>query len=1066
MIPPLRLLVILLAAAALNGAASAQTSITVDVTKPVRVVDDRVAGLNAPFWDSSFSDAKTLDALQQMDTRFLRFGGGSATDEYDWRTGKDIVYGNTETVTLDAFAAVAKAINAQAVITTNYGSGTAQDAADYVTYANVTKAYGFKYWEVGNECYGTWEHDTHAAPHDPYTYGTQAAQYIQAMRAADPSVKIGVVAAPGEDAYANSSNTHPATNPRTGVVHNGWVPVMLTTMKAAGVTPDFIIDHRYEQNPGQENDATLLQDTVGAGGWSYDATNLRQMLTDYLGAAGSSVEILVTENNSVSSNPGKQSTSLVNALYLADSTANLMQTEINSLVWWDLHNGQDSTRNNSASLYGWRQYGDYGIESGSHDRYPVFYVAKLMSHFARGGDTVVTAASNANLLSAYAAKRKDGSLSLLLINKSPTVTQNANITLTGYSPQATATVYSYGIPQDNYSQQSAAASTTPSSGFSWENSFDGWVNQSGQPDDTTTNFGLNAPYLYSLGYSTSTGVTNGSYSLACTTTAASPGNSAVIQNSTAAIGTSMSTAGSVSVDIYPQIAAGSTVQASIYINGKNISIGGQTYVVLGTVTLNANQENTATFSLTDAQRAGIVASLGTSNWFQVGININASAPVTAYLDNFTITPLVAPTPTPTPTPIAGAASSPDLAVSTISNAAGSFTFSAAPYSATLISLTVPSNGPVASVQPTSQTVATGGTAVFTFAATGAPVPTYQWYLNSVAIPSATGSTLVIKGATSANAGTYTCVATNSTASLQSSSATLAVSGTVDVGRLVNISCRSGVGTGGNILIAGFVSGGVGTSGTQPVLIRGTGPALAAFGVGGTLPDPQLQLYKSNPDGSSTLLLTNAGWGGSASITAEDSAVGAFALANSASKDSALYVPTLAPGGYTAQIAGATGDTGVSLAEVYDATPAGTYTPASPRIINISARVQVGTGTNILIAGFVIGGSTSKTVLIRASGPALAQFGVTGTLADPQLKLYRSNSDGSSTFLQSNNGWGGDAAIRATAPSVGAFAWNNSSSNDSALLVTLPPGGYTVQVAGAAGTSGDTGVALVEVYDVP
>jgi len=185
-------------------------------------------------------------------------------------------------------------------------------------------------------------------------------------------------------------------------------------------------------------------------------------------------------------------------------------------------------------------------------------------------------------------------------------------------------------------------------------------------------------------------------------------------------------------------------------------------------------------------------------------------------------------------------------------------------------------------------------------------------------------------------------------------------------------------------------------------------------------------------------------------------VGAFAWANPTSHDSALLENL--NGGYTAQIAGQSGDTGDALAEVYDATPAGTYTPSNPRLINISARVQVGTGANILFAGFVIGGTTSRTVLIRASGPALIPLGVTGTLPDPELQLYQGN-----TLLGTNTGWGGDAEITSAAASVGAFTWTNPSSNDSAILVTLPPGGYTAQVSGA---SGDTGDALVEVYEVP
>ncbi|MGA7724332.1 MAG: immunoglobulin domain-containing protein [Opitutaceae bacterium] len=1037
----------------------AQSTISVDATKPIRVVDDRMFGVNTAIWDGVYSDSQTLATLQGMDARFLRYPGGSAADDYVWQLNQNTEGTTTWSVNTDQFAAQALAINAQAVITANYGTGTPQMAASWVQYTNVTKRYGFKYWEIGNECYGTWEDDAQAVPHDPYTYAMRAVQYIQAMKAVDPTIKIGMVAVPGEDSYVNNSN-HPATNPVTKVSHNGWTPVMLTTLKSQGVYPDFLIYHNYEQNEGGENDATLLQSevasTVGNNTWRGAAADLRTQLTDYLGSSGTPIELVCTENNSVSTSPGKQSVSLVNALYYADSVANLMQTEFNGMIWWDLHNGPGTSgTNESSSLYGWRLYGDYGVENGgagtidliAHDKYPVYYAFRLLQHFARGGDTVITATSDSNLLSAYATERTDGSLSLLVINKSPNATNSANITVKGYTPQAAATVYSYGIPQDEYSEENAQTATAPASGYSWENSLDGWVNQSG-PDVASSNYGLDAPFLYSsIGFSTVTGVTNGSYSLACTTTAADPGNSAVIQNSTAAIGSAMSTASSVSVDIYPAIPGGGTVQASIYINGINIA-----YQLLGTVTLNANQENTATFPVTATQRAGILASLGSGNWFQVGININAPGPLTVYFDNFNITSTVSPTPTPTPTPIAGAASSPDLAVSTLTNVGTSFTASFGPYSATVISLSVPTSAPAATSQPTSQTVASGSTAVFSFAASGAPVPTYQWYDNGTAIPSATSSTLVISGSTAANEGTYTCTATNSTGSVTSNPATLTVVGTSDPGRLVNLSCRAGVGTGANLLIAGFAVGGSGTSGQEPLLVRASGPALVPFGVGGALPDPKLQLYT----GAGALLATNSGWGGSASIASTAAAVGAFAWTSPTSNDAAL-VTSQSAGPYTAQISGASGDTGVSLAEVYDATPAGSYTVATPRLINLSARVQVGTGGNILIAGFVIGGSTSETVLVRASGPALVPFGVTGTLSDPKLQLYT----GSGTLLATNNGWGGNPQIASAASAVGAFSWSSSTSNDSAILVTLPPGAYTAQVSGA---SGDTGVALVEVYE--
>jgi arabinogalactan endo-1,4-beta-galactosidase len=355
-------------------------------------------------------------------------------------------------------------------------------------------------------------------------------------------------------------------------------------------------------------------------------------------------------------------------------------------------------------------------------------------------------------------------------------------------------------------------------------------------------------------------------------------------------------------------------------------------------------------------------------------------------------------------------------------------------------------------QPSSQTMASGSTVVFSAPAVAFPSPAYQWNFNGSALPGATGPSLLLNGATAANAGSYTCVVTNASASASSAAATLNVSPTTDVGRLVNLSTRAQVGTGGNILIAGFAVGGAGTGGGETLLARASGPALAAFNVSGVLPDPQLQLYSN-----STVLETNDGWGGGAAIAGAAAAVGAFAWTDPSSHDSAIDT-TLAAGTYTVQIAGQAGDTGIALAEVYDATPAGAYTLATPRLVNLSARVQVGTGGNILIAGFAIGGTTSKTVLLRASGPALVPFNVSGTLPDPQLQLYSG-----STALAGNNGWGGDSQISATASSVGAFAWTSAASNDSAILITLPPGAYTAQVSGA---SGDTGVALVEVYEVP
>jgi hypothetical protein len=125
---------------------------------------------------------------------------------------------------------------------------------------------------------------------------------------------------------------------------------------------------------------------------------------------------------------------------------------------------------------------------------------------------------------------------------------------------------------------------------------------------------------------------------------------------------------------------------------------------------------------------------------------------------------------------------------------------------------------------------------------------------------------------------------------------------------------------------------------------------------------------------------------------------------------------------------------------------------------MGTRAFVGTGEDILIAGFVISGSTSQTILVGASGPALEAFGLSGTLPDPQLQILDDNKN----LVASNLGWGGSPQIASASATVGAFAWSSPSSDDSAILITLPLGSYTAQVSGQGG---DTGLALIEIYAV-
>jgi len=346
-------------------------------------------------------------------------------------------------------------------------------------------------------------------------------------------------------------------------------------------------------------------------------------------------------------------------------------------------------------------------------------------------------------------------------------------------------------------------------------------------------------------------------------------------------------------------------------------------------------------------------------------------------------------------------------------------------------------------------------------AEAASAVTYQWYWNGVAVSSGTQSTLLIPNVSAANDGNYNCLVSNAAGSTLSSTAVLTVAATSNPGRLINLSILSDI---QGSLTMGFVNGGFQTSGAETVLIRGVGPAIGTgtiFNVPNVMPDPTLNVVQQH---GGAFVAANSGWGVPASsvatIQGADAATGAFALSNSASLDSALVasLPSVT-GGYSATIAGKSGDSGWALTEVYDDTPL--YTPASTRLINLSCLTQIATG-GTLDVGFVIGGTTAKTVLIRVAGPALnTLYGIAGVMPDPQFQATSLSS--STPVFAFDAGWGGNAQSSAIATAVGAYAWPNPSSLDSAAVVTLAPGPYTVQVSS---TSGAGGTVLVEIYDVP
>lgn len=359
--------------------------------------------------------------------------------------------------------------------------------------------------------------------------------------------------------------------------------------------------------------------------------------------------------------------------------------------------------------------------------------------------------------------------------------------------------------------------------------------------------------------------------------------------------------------------------------------------------------------------------------------------------------------------------------------------------------------PAISSQPTAANAVIGGSASFSVAAGGTGL-TYQWYFNGGVIAGATSATYTLTTVSAGNAGSYTVGVTNAAGTTLSAAATLTIVTGSNLGRIINLSVRSYAGTGDEKLIVGVVVGGAGVTGAKQALVRAIGPTLADYGVLGPILDPVMTLYRG-----STVVAGNDNWGGDAQIVSVSAQLGAFALPSATSKDAAFYSNSVDAGIYSVQVTGAGSTTGVALAEIYDATPAGSFTATTPRLVNVSARTRVGTGDQKLIAGFVIGGSTAIKVLIRAVGPTLANYGVPGVVADPTLELYQG-----ATKIAENDNWGGAAQLSAAFTTTGAFGLE-ASSKDAAMLVTLSPGVYSAQVSGVGGT---TGTGLVEVYEVP
>lgn len=339
------------------------------------------------------------------------------------------------------------------------------------------------------------------------------------------------------------------------------------------------------------------------------------------------------------------------------------------------------------------------------------------------------------------------------------------------------------------------------------------------------------------------------------------------------------------------------------------------------------------------------------------------------------------------------------------------------------------------VQPSAGSVIEGADWTLRISVGGYPIPVIQWFKNGTPIPGETGTSLSLNKATPDKAGDYTASVTNMIGSTRYSiTSSIAKIVVVPSSRLSNLSVRCVMGEDQTLIVGAVMSGG-----PKSLLIRAGGPSLIPFGLEGML-DPRLELFT----GGSLPVSSNDDW--NASIAPLFQAVGAFGFI-SGSKDAAMN-PTIG-GAFTVHTKGRGG--GAVLVEAYDL---GAET--SPRLINLSARNWVGTGADVLIAGFVVSGAGSKQLLIRAVGPTLASLGVDGALSDPQLEVF----DSGGHSIGTNDNW--SSSLSTTFAKAGAFPLVTGS-RDAATLITLTAGAsYTVKVSGVNNTTGE---ALIEIYEV-
>jgi cellulose binding protein with CBM2 domain/fibronectin type III domain protein len=448
---PAALLVFALAVATQVGgppvadAAPAGVDVVVNARAGLEPVSSMALGVNHAIWDTNLGTAEVADLLKGAGVKAMRYPGGSYSDIYHWldhTAPGGYVAPNTD---FDHFMAGVRRAGAQPIVTANYGTGSPREAADWVRSANIDKGYGVRYWEIGNENYGNghygsaWEADDHADK-SPTQYATLVRDYATAMKAVDPTIKVGaVLTTPGEWPDGITAEGDSGT----------WNQVVLRT---AGSVIDFAIVHWY---PTGSSGPEVLTKT------NRTADQVRLVREQSLRYAGKELPVAMTEVNTSygrNTQPG--------ALFAADSYATLMANGVFNIDWWNVHNGPDT----ASTVAGQPDYNDFGLlssgtcnadgtvcEPALNTPFAPYFGLSMVSRFAGPGDQLVAAGATDPLVKAHAARRADGGLSVLLVNQDPDAAKTVALSYTGYSPAAAAQVLTYGNGDTAITTTSGAA---------------------------------------------------------------------------------------------------------------------------------------------------------------------------------------------------------------------------------------------------------------------------------------------------------------------------------------------------------------------------------------------------------------------------------------------------------------------------------------------------------------------------------------------------------------------------------------------------------------------------------